>query len=110
MALEVYLPQGRPEFVGLLRAAVEPRVRLHVGKRPDPASYEVLVAGRPAAEDVSAASGLRAVVIPWDVAHQVKEAADLIARREGVIIEASQEPGFNMARLRKAWGDSAEVH
>ena len=65
MALEVYLPRGRPEFVGLLRAAVEPRVRLHVGKRPDPASYEVLVAGRPKAEDVSAASALRTVVIPW---------------------------------------------
>lgn len=65
MALEVYLPQGRPEFLGLLRAAVEPRVRLHVGKRPDPPSYEVLVAGRPEAGDVSTASGLRAVVIPW---------------------------------------------
>ena len=51
-----------------------------------------------------------AVVIPWDVANQVKEAADLIARREAVIIEAAQEPGFDMARLRKAWGDSAEVH
>ena len=51
-----------------------------------------------------------AVVIPWDVADQVKEAADLIARREAVIIEAAQEPGFDMARLRKAWGDSAEVH
>lgn len=51
-----------------------------------------------------------AVVIPWEVATQVKEAADSIARRERVIIEAAQEPGFNMKRLRKAWGDAAEVH
>lgn len=51
-----------------------------------------------------------AVVIPWDVAERVKDAADLIAKQEGVIIRAAQEPGFNMDRLRKAWGESAEIH
>jgi regulator of RNase E activity RraA len=51
-----------------------------------------------------------AVVIPWEVATQVKEAADSIARRERVIIDAAKEPGFNMERLKKAWGDAAEVH
>ena len=51
-----------------------------------------------------------AVVIPHDVAEDVPEAAAAIARREAVIIQASQEPGFDMARLRQAWGDAAEVH
>lgn len=51
-----------------------------------------------------------AVVIPWEVATQVKEAAESIARRERVIIDAAKEPGFNMERLKKAWGDAAEVH
>lgn len=51
-----------------------------------------------------------AVVIPADVAKDVPIAAALIARREAVIIEASQEPGFNFERLRKAWGDQSEVH
>ena len=51
-----------------------------------------------------------AVVIPHDVADAVPDAAAAIARREAVIIGASQEPGFNMARLRQAWGDAAEVH
>lgn len=51
-----------------------------------------------------------AVVIPADVATKVKEAANLIARQERVIIDAAKEPGFNMDRLRKAWGDSAEIH
>lgn len=51
-----------------------------------------------------------AVVIPWDVAGKVKEAADLIARKESVVIRAAQESGFNMERLRKAWGESAEIH
>ncbi len=51
-----------------------------------------------------------AIVIPAEVATKVKDAASLIARQERVIIEAAQEPGFNVARLRQAWGDSAEVH
>jgi regulator of RNase E activity RraA len=51
-----------------------------------------------------------AVVIPWAVADQVIAAAAKIARSERVIISAAQEPGFNMARLRKAWGDAAEIH
>jgi len=51
-----------------------------------------------------------AVVIPWEVADEVKAAADLIGRRERVIIEAAQEDGFDMARLRTAWGGAAEIH
>ncbi|MEZ5558935.1 MAG: RraA family protein [Pseudomonadales bacterium] len=51
-----------------------------------------------------------AVVIPWAVADKVVDAAQAIARRERVIIAAAQEPGFDMARLRKAWGDAAEIH
>jgi len=51
-----------------------------------------------------------AVIIPDEVAGKVKAAADLIARQERVIIEAAQETGFNIDRLRKAWGDSAEIH
>ena len=51
-----------------------------------------------------------AVVIPLDVASEVPDAAAAIARREAVIISASKQAGFNMERLRKAWGDAAEVH
>jgi regulator of RNase E activity RraA len=51
-----------------------------------------------------------AVVIPWKVAEQVAEAAAAIARRERVIIGASREPGFDIERLRQAWGDAAEIH
>ena len=51
-----------------------------------------------------------AVVVPEEAAAAVPEAAANIARRERVIIGAAQEPGFNMERLRKAWGDAAEVH
>ena len=51
-----------------------------------------------------------AVVIPADVAAGVPDAAALIARREGVIINASRQEGFNFEKLKEAWGASAEVH
>jgi len=51
-----------------------------------------------------------AVVIPWDIANKVQAAAEQIARREKVIIDASKEAGFDAMRLRKAWGDAAEIH
>lgn len=50
-----------------------------------------------------------AVTIPWAVADQVLEAAKQIAEREAVIISASQQPGFSIDTLRKAWGDAAEL-
>ncbi len=51
-----------------------------------------------------------AVVIPHAVADQIKEAALDIARREQVIIRAAQAPGFNIAKLREAQGEAAEIH
>ncbi len=51
-----------------------------------------------------------AVVVPADVAAKVKEAAAQIVRRERVIIDAANEPGFDIDRLRKAQGDAAEIH
>ncbi len=50
-----------------------------------------------------------AVVIPWEVADQVLAAAQQIAAREAVIIAAAQSPGFNIDKLRAAWGDAAKV-
>ena len=51
-----------------------------------------------------------AVVIPREAAAGVPDAAAAIARRERVVIEAAREEGFNVERLRKAWGEAAEIH
>jgi len=51
-----------------------------------------------------------AVVIPHDVAAGVREAAKLIQARERVIIEAARQPGFNVARLKAAQGEAAQIH
>jgi regulator of RNase E activity RraA len=51
-----------------------------------------------------------AVVIPFEVADQVKGAAQQIQRQERVIIEAARQPGFNAAKLKEAQGRAAEIH
>lgn len=51
-----------------------------------------------------------AVVIPQSVAKDVKAAADLVAAREAVVIKATQEPGFDMGKLRQAWKGMSQIH
>lgn len=60
--------------------------------------------------DVIHADQHGAVVIPFSAVTQVKAAADKIARREAVIIGATQRPDFDIEKLRQAQGDAAEIH
>jgi phosphoglycerate dehydrogenase-like enzyme len=65
--LQVHFP-GEPgaDSLAHLRERLAPGVRLTVGKEPpDPAEYEVLVAGRPTGEQLAASPRLRALIIPW---------------------------------------------
>ena len=50
-----------------------------------------------------------AVVIPHAVAHQLKDAAEEIIRREQVIIGAAQGEGFDIDALRRAQAEAAEL-
>ncbi|MGI9326629.1 MAG: RraA family protein [Pseudomonadales bacterium] len=50
------------------------------------------------------------VVIPASAAEKVAAAAEQIGRRERVIINAAQQPRFDIVALRKAQGDAAEIH
>lgn len=51
-----------------------------------------------------------AVVIPHAVARKVPEAAELLARREKVILDACGRPGFDVAALKRAIGEADEIH
>lgn len=74
-------------------------------------SRPVTVAGmRVAHGDLIHSDQHGAVVIPQDVADKIKDAAEEIGRREQVIISAAQAPGFNIAKLREAQGEAAEIH
>jgi regulator of RNase E activity RraA len=62
------------------------------------------------ANDVIHADRHGAVVIPYEAVPKIAEAADLLARREKVLIEASKRPGFSVARLRQAYQEQDEIH
>jgi regulator of RNase E activity RraA len=51
-----------------------------------------------------------AVVIPREVARKIPEAADRIARREKVLLDAAKRPGFSVDDLRKAFAEADEIH
>ena len=51
-----------------------------------------------------------AVVLPAEVAAEVPAAAELMRRREAVILEACRGPGFDIEVLRRAMADSADIH
>jgi regulator of RNase E activity RraA len=73
-------------------------------------SRPVAVAGMRVSDgDVIHADQHGAVVIPQNVCADVKQAADLIARRERVIISAAQQPGFTADALRQAQREAAEI-
>ena len=51
-----------------------------------------------------------AVVIPLAVARRVPEAANLLARREKVILDACKSPGFGIEDLRQAFARVDDIH
>jgi regulator of RNase E activity RraA len=51
-----------------------------------------------------------AVVVPHDVVKQIPAAAELLARREKVVIDAARAPGFSVARLRQAFDEQEDIH
>ncbi|MEP7115283.1 MAG: RraA family protein, partial [Ilumatobacteraceae bacterium] len=73
-------------------------------------SRSVTVAGMRVSDgDVIHADQHGAVVIPHAVCGEIKAAADLIGRRERVIITAAQQPGFDVEALRRAQRESAQI-
>lgn len=73
-------------------------------------SLGVVVHGMAVADgDLIHADQHGAVVIPHDVAGALPDAVDLVARRERVVISASQEPGFTAELLAKKWDEAASI-
>jgi len=62
------------------------------------------------ANDIIHADRHGAVVIPAAAVAKIPEAADLLARREKVLIEAARQPGFSIERVRQAYREQDEIH
>ncbi len=73
-------------------------------------SRPVTVAGMSVSDgDLIHADQHGAVVIPTDVCADIPGAAALIARQERVIINAAQQPGFDIHALRAAQSEAAKI-
>jgi regulator of RNase E activity RraA len=62
------------------------------------------------ANDLIHADRHGAVVIPFEVARRVPDAAMLLARREKVILDACQSPHFGIEDLRQAFARADDIH
>ncbi|MCZ6629490.1 MAG: RraA family protein [SAR324 cluster bacterium] len=51
-----------------------------------------------------------AVIIPHEVARELPQAAQLLGRREAVILEVCKAPGFTVEKLKQAIGDAEDIH
>ena len=60
--------------------------------------------------DVIHADRHGAVVIPHEAVSEIPRAADLLARRERVVIDAARAPGFSVDRLRQAFDEQEDIH
>ena len=63
-----------------------------------------------AANDLVHADRHGAVVVPHGTVPKVIEAADLLARREKVLLDACRKPGFSVDVLREAFSRMDEIH
>lgn len=101
------LPDIAPGFQMLADRIIPSHAFVHVVDFGRP----VTVAGMRVVDgDLIHADQHGAVVIPKEVAGELRAAADQVARRERVIIDAARQPGFDIHALRAAQGQAAELH
>jgi regulator of RNase E activity RraA len=50
-----------------------------------------------------------AVVIPANALEKLPAAIDLMARREKVVLDAAKQPGFNVEKLKQAYGEMEKI-
>lgn len=101
------LPDSAPGFQMLAGMVNPSHAFVHVVDWGTP----VNVHGMEVAEnDLVHADQHGAVVIPGDKAQAVVDEAKRVMAREGILIEAAKQPGFNMERMQKAWAGMAEIH
>ncbi|MCB1413913.1 MAG: RraA family protein [Xanthobacteraceae bacterium] len=101
------IPQWADGFQALAGTIGPSHAHVHV----DGFGGEVRVAGMVVRSgDLIHADRHGAVVIPFDVAAGIPQAAELCGRRETPILEVARSPDFSLARLKEALARAAEIH
>jgi len=101
------IPQWAPGFHALAGSIGPSHAHVHAVSYGDP----VTVAGMTVRSgDLVHADQHGAIVIPFDVAAKLPEAAELLGRREAVILEIARSKEFTIEKLKAAMARSAEIH
>ncbi|WP_315833790.1 RraA family protein [Bradyrhizobium prioriisuperbiae] len=101
------IPQWAPGFQALAGSIGPSHAYVHA----DSFGGTVNVAGMTVRSgDLVHADRHGAVVIPFDLAAKLPEAAELCARREEVILEVARSPSFSLDKLKAALARAAEIH
>lgn len=101
------IPQWAPEFQALAGSIGPSHAHVHISDF----GKEIRVAGMTVQSgDLIHADQHGAVVVPFDAAAKLADAAELCARRETPILEIARSPSFTLERLRDAMAKSSEIH
>lgn len=101
------IPQWADGFQALAGSIGPSHAHVHV----DGFGGEIRVAGMTVRSgDLIHADRHGAVVVPFDVAAKVPEAAELCGRRETPILEIARSRDFSLQKLKEALARSAEIH
>ena len=101
------LDEWAPEFQALAGLLAPSHAHIHLVDFATPVNVHGMAVG---SGDLIHADRHGAVVVPAAVARDVPAAADLVARKEKLVIEAARSPGFTAAALRKAMEGQADIH
>jgi regulator of RNase E activity RraA len=101
------IPQWAPGFQALAGSIGPSHAHVHLAGF----GADVSVAGMNVRSgDLIHADQHGAIVVPFDVATKLPDAAELCARREAVILEICRSPSFSIDKLKAAIARSAEIH
>jgi regulator of RNase E activity RraA len=101
------IPQWAPGFQALAGSIGPSHAHVHATDFGNP----VTVAGMTVRSgDLIHADRHGAIVIPFDTAAKLPEAAELLGRREAVILEIARSKEFTIEKLKAAMAKSAEIH
>jgi regulator of RNase E activity RraA len=101
------IAQWAPGFQALAGSIGPSHAHVHAVSFGDP----VTVAGMTVRSgDLVHADRHGAIVIPFDVAAKLPEAAELLGRREAVILDIARSKEFTIEKLKAAMARSAEIH
>jgi regulator of RNase E activity RraA len=101
------IPQWAPGFQALAGSIGPSHAHVHLAGFGE----HVTIAGMTVRSgDLVHADRHGAIVVPFDLAAKLPEAAELCARREAVILEIARSKDFSIEKLKAAMARSAEIH